>query len=46
MDGIKQSKRFAEIEALMGDYFHSNLAPVMRETQSYLTRKQGEEMKE
>mgnify|MGYP006971551010 FL=1 len=30
----------------MGDYFHSNLAPVMRETQSYLTRKQGEEMKE
>ncbi len=46
MDGIKQSKRFAEIEALMGDYFHSHLAPVMRETQSYLTRKQGEEMKE
>lgn len=30
----------------MGDYFHSHLAPVMRETQSYLTRKQGEEMKE
>ena len=46
MDGIKQNKRFAEIEALMGDYFHSHLAPVMRETQSYLTRKQGEEMKE
>ena len=46
MDGIKQSKRFAEIEALMGDYYHSHLAPVMRETQSYLTRKQGEEMKE
>lgn len=46
MDGIKQSKRFAEIEALMGDYFHSHLAPVMKETQSYLTRKQGEEMKE
>ena len=46
MDGIKQSKRIAEIEALMGDYFHSHLAPVMRETQSYLTRKQGEEMKE
>ena len=46
MDGIKQSKRFAEIEALMGDYFHSHLAPVMRETQVYLTRKQGEEMKE
>ena len=46
MDGIKQSKRFAEIEALMGGYFHSHLAPVMRETQSYLTRKQVEEMKE
>lgn len=30
----------------MGDYFHSHLAPVMRETQSYLTRKQSEEMKE
>lgn len=30
----------------MGDYFHSHLAPVMRETQSYLIRKQGEEMKE
>ena len=30
----------------MGDEFHSHLAPVMRETQSYLTRKQGEEMKE
>lgn len=46
MDGIKQSKRFAVIEALIGDYFHSHLAPVMRETQAYLTRKQGEEMKE
>ena len=30
----------------MGDYFHSHLAPVMKETQAYLTRKQGEEMKE
>lgn len=30
----------------MGDYFHCHLAPVMRETQAYLTRKQGEEMKE
>lgn len=44
MDGIKQSKRFAEIEALMGSYFDNHLAPVMKETQSYLTRKQGEEM--
>ena len=46
MDGIKQSKRFAEMEALMGSYFSSHLAPVMRETQAYLTEKQGEEMKE
>lgn len=46
MDGIKQSKRFAEIEALMGSYFDNHLAPVMKETQSYLTRKQGEEMME
>ena len=46
MDGIKQSKRFAEIEALVGDYFQNHLAPVMRETQAYLTEKQGEEMKE
>lgn len=46
MDGIKHSKRFVEIEALVGSYFHSYLAPVMRETQSYLTGKQAEEMKE
>ena len=46
MDGIKQSKRFAEIEALVGDYFQNHLASVMRETQAYLTEKQGEEMKE
>lgn len=46
MDGIKHSKRFVEIEALVGSYFHNHLAPVMRKTQSYLTGKQAEEMKE
>lgn len=30
----------------MGSYFYSHLAPVMKETQSYLTQKQGEEMME
>ena len=46
MDGIKQSRRFAEIERLADDYFRCHLAPVMQETQTYLTEKQGEEMKE
>ncbi|MCS2930617.1 hypothetical protein NXV69_13630 [Bacteroides ovatus] len=45
MDGI-QSRRFVEIERLADDYFRYHLAPVMRETQAYLTEKQGEEMKE
>ena len=45
MDGI-QSRRFAEIERLADDYFRYHFAPVMRETQAYLTEKQGEEMKE
>lgn len=30
----------------MGSYFRAHLAPVMAQTQSYLTEKQGEEMKE
>lgn len=30
----------------MGSYFHNHLTPVMRKTQSYLTGKQAEEMKE
>ena len=46
MDGIKQSRRFAEIERLADDYFRCHLTPVMQETQTYLTEKQGEEMKE
>ena len=29
----------------MGSYFRTHLAPVMAQTQSYLTEKQGEEMK-
>jgi len=46
MDGIKHSRQFAEIERLVSDYFQCHLAPVMSKTQAYLTRKQGEEMKE
>ncbi len=46
MDGIKHSRQFAEIERLVSDYFQCYLAPVMSKTQAYLTRKQGEEMKE
>ena len=34
------------MEALMGSYFHSHLAPVMRETQVCLAERQSEEMKE
>ena len=45
MDGLKHSRRFAELEALMGSYFRHHLVPVMTQTQSYLTEKQGEEMK-
>lgn len=46
MDGIKQSRQFAEIERLVSDYFHCHLAPVMSKTQAYLLEKQGEEMRE
>lgn len=46
MDGIKHSRQFAEIESLVSDYFQCHLAPVMSKTQAYLTKKQGEEMKE
>ena len=44
--GIKHSRQFAEIERLVSDYFQCHLAPVMSKTQAYLTKKQGEEMKE
>lgn len=46
MDEIKHSVRFAEMECLIGDYFRYHVAPVMSRTQAYLTKKQGEEMKE
>ena len=46
MDGIKHSRQFAEIERLVSDYFQCHLASVMSKTQAYLTKKQGEEMKE
>lgn len=46
MDGIKHSRRFAEMERLMSDYFGCHIAPVMSKTQAFLTQKQGEEMKE
>lgn len=44
MGEIKHKARFAEIERIFGDYFNSHLAPVMRDTQNYLNRKQAEEM--
>ena len=44
MGEIKHTARFAEIERIFGDYFNSHLAPVMRDTQNYLNRKQAEEM--
>ena len=34
------------MERLVSDYFHCHLAPVMSKTQAYLTKKQGEEMRE
>lgn len=46
MGEIKHTERFAEIERIFGDYFDCHLAPVMRDTQSYLNRKQVEEMAE
>ena len=46
MDGIKHSGRFAEMERLMSDYFRCHIAPVMSKTQTFLTERQGEEMKE
>lgn len=44
MDEIKHIERFAEIEKIFGDYFNCHLAPIMRDTQNYLNRKQAEEM--
>ena len=44
MGEIRHTERFAEIERIFGDYYNSHLAPVMRDTQNYLNRKQAEEM--
>ncbi len=46
MDGIKHSGRFAELERLMDGYFRSHIVPVMSKTQTFLSQKQGEELKE
>lgn len=46
MDEIKNTERFAEIERVFGDYFNCHIAPIMRDTQNYLGRKQAEEMAE
>ena len=34
MESIKDNSRFAEIEHLVEGYFHSHLAPVMRQTRA------------
>ena len=33
---IKNAKRFAELERLMGDYFNTHIAPVMQSTKNEL----------
>lgn len=44
MGEIRHTAHFAEIERMFGDYFDCHLAPVVRDTQNYLNRKQVEEM--
>ena len=46
MSVSNQISRFAELEVLMEKYFHQHIAPVMKETRTYLVQKQGEEMLE
>ena len=46
MSVSNQTSRFAELELLMEKYFHQHIAPVMKETRTYLVQKQGEEMRE
>ena len=46
MSVTNKISRFAELELLMDKYFHQHIAPVMKETNSYLVQKQGEEMRE
>ncbi len=46
MSVSNQISRFTELEVLMDKYFHQHIAPVMKETRTYLAQKQGEEMRE
>ena len=46
MSVSNQISRFAELEVLMEKYFHQHIAPLMKETRTYLVKKQGEEMLE
>lgn len=45
MGQIKNSKRFAEMERLMGDYFSCHIVPVMQQTKDYLLGKQADELR-
>ena len=42
---IKNAKRFAELERIMGDYFSSHIVPVMQSTKDELGHKQADEMR-
>lgn len=44
MSKPRQTQHFAEIEYCLQNYFNSQLAPVMKEAQTYLTQKQVEEI--
>lgn len=44
MSNLQQTQRFAEIEYCLQNYFNTHLAPVMKETQAYLSQKQVEEI--
>lgn len=39
MSKPRQTQHFAEIEYCLQNYFNSQLAPVMKEAQTYLTQK-------
>jgi hypothetical protein len=43
---IKNAKRFAELERLMGDYFNAHITPVMRSTRNELASKKVAEMRD
>ena len=46
MGNIKNAKRFAELERIMGDYFSSHIVPVMQSTKDKLANKQVDEMRD